>query len=534
MKVSVIQPPYSHDLCAADELFEYKMKCLDALEKPMDLVVLPEYSDVPCVTATREDTLALHEKYIAPLLKKCEETAKRLGAILFVNALCLVEGEYRNTTYAYNREGVLVGQYFKRHIPPLECAIGIASDYTERYEPPYILELEGLRFAFLTCYDFYFYEAFPVLARQKPDIIIGCSLQRSDTHEATEIMCRFLAYNTNAYVVRASVSFAEDAKICGASMVVSPKGEVLCNMQGRFGISTVDFDPKDKYYKPAGFGRAPAAHHEYIEIGRAPWQYRPAGSAVSAGEALTPYPRVCAHRGFNTVAPENSMPAFGAAIAMGAEEIEFDLWATKDGELVSIHDSSLERTSDGVGNVWDHTYEELLAFDFGKKHGAAYEGLRILRFEDILKKLSSLVIMNIHVKIWDAEAADPMIERIVSLIRKYDCEKCVYFMTTSDRILARVMEYAPDIAVCVGHDFNRPYAIVDRAIALGAKKVQLFKPYFDQEMIDKAHAHGIKCNVFYADEAEETRKYLEMGIDTILTNDYGRISAVVENFKAGK
>lgn len=532
MKTCVIQPPYSYDIASAEELFAYKIKCLDALEPPMDLVVLPEYSDVPCVTATREDTLDLHEKFIGPLLAKCEETAKRLGAIVFVNALCLVEGEYRNTTYAYNREGVLVGQYFKRHIPPLERAIGIASDYTEHYEPPYILELEGLRFAFLTCYDFYFYEAFPVLARQKPDIIIGCSLQRSDTHEATEIMCRFLAYNTNAYVVRASVSFAEDSGICGASMVVSPKGEVLCNMKGRFGASIVDFDPKEKYYKPAGFGRAPAAHHEYIEIGRAPWQYRPAGSAVSTGEALTPYPRVCAHRGFNTVAPENSMPAFGAAIAMGAEEIEFDLWATKDGELVSIHDSSLERTSDGVGNVWDYTYEELLAFDFGKKHGAQFEGLRILRFEDILKKLSSLVIMNIHVKIWDAEWENPMIEKIVSLIRKYDCEKSVYFMTVSDRILREVMEYAPDIAVCVGHDFNRPYAIVDRAIELGAKKVQLFKPYFTQEMIDKAHAHGIRCNVFWADDADEAKKYLAMGIDTILTNDYGRISAAVEAQKS--
>ena len=531
MKVSVIQPPYSHDLSEAESLFAYKMQCLDALEGPMDLVVLPEYSDVPCVTATREDTLALHEKFIVPLLEKCEQTARRLGAIVFVNALCLVDGEYRNTTYAYDRQGKLAGQYFKRHIPPLERAIGIASDYTEVYEPPYILELEGLRFAFLTCYDFYFYEAFPVLARQKPDIIIGCSLQRSDTHDATEIMCRFLAYNTNAYVVRASVSFAEDSEICGASMVVSPKGEVLCNMKGRFGVSEAEFDPKDKYYKPAGFGRAPAAHHEYIEIGRAPWQYRPAGSAVSAGETLTPYPRTCAHRGFNTIAPENSMPAFGAAVAMGAEEIEFDLWATKDGELVSIHDSSLERTSDGVGNVWDYTYEELLAFDFGKKHGAEFEGLRILRFEDILKKLSNLVIMNIHVKIWDVEAEEPMIEKIVSLIRKYDCEKSVYFMTASDRILRRVMEYAPDIAVCVGHDFNRPYAIVDRAIELGAKKVQLFKPYFTQEMIDKAHAHGIRCNVFFADEPEEAKKYLDMGIETILTNDYGRISAVVEAYK---
>jgi hypothetical protein len=52
------------------------------------------------------------------------------------------------------------------------------------------------------------------------DIIIGCSLQRSDTLDALEIMCRFLAYNTNAYVVRSSVSFAEDSDVCGASMIV--------------------------------------------------------------------------------------------------------------------------------------------------------------------------------------------------------------------------------------------------------------------------------------------------------------------------
>jgi glycerophosphoryl diester phosphodiesterase len=70
--------------------------------------------------------------------------------------------------------------------------------------------------------------------------------------------------------------------------------------------------------------------------------------------------------------------------------------------------------------------------------------------------------------------------------------------------------------------------IVDRAIALGAKKVQLFKPYFTQEMIDKAHAHGIRCNVFWSDDVKEAKEYLAMGIDTILTNDYGRISAALK------
>lgn len=105
--------------------------------------------------------------------------------------------------------------------------------------------------------------------------------------------------------------------------------------------------------------------------------------------------------------------------------------------------------------------------------------------------------MNIHVKIWDSDLDNPMIEEIVSLIRKYDCEKHIYFMTTNDKIIKQVMKFAPDLKICVGWDSNKaPMSVVDRAIALGAYKVQLFKPYFNRESIDKAHAHGILCNVF--------------------------------------
>lgn len=76
-----------------------------------------------------------------------------------------------------------------------------------------------------------------------------------------------------------------------------------------------------------------------------PWQYRPAGSAIVKSDKQAPYPRVCAHRGFPAIAPENSMPAYGAAVALGVDEIEFDLWPTKDGEIVSIHDDTLDRVS---------------------------------------------------------------------------------------------------------------------------------------------------------------------------------------------
>lgn len=155
------------------------------------------------------------------------------------------------------------------------------------------------------------------------------------------------------------------------------------------------------------------------------------------------YPRICAHRGFNTVAPENSLPAFGAAVALGAEEIEFDLWSSKDGVLVSCHDDTLERVSNGTGKLCDYTYEELLQFDFGIKYGEKFKGLRIPTFEELLQKFAGRVIMNIHVKIWDRTYnGDQMLEVIVALIRKYGCERYIYFMSSNDEVIARLRKYA--------------------------------------------------------------------------------------------
>lgn len=501
---------------------------LDKCDESVDIIVLPEYSDVPCATSTREETIFYHKKYIKTLLDKCRETSKRCNAVVFVNALCEIDGNYRNTTYAIDRFGNIVGKYFKKHLPPLEMeTLKLDSDYTFEFSEPYVIELDGLRYEFLTCYDFYFYEAFANIARQKPDIIIGCSLQRSDTHDAIEIMCRFLAYNTNAYVLRSSVSFDESSDVCGASMVVSPYGRVLGNMKGRFGMMTAEFDPEDKYYKPAGFGNPNAAHYEYIEYGRKPWQYRPAGSAIVKNEETLGYPRICAHRGFSTVAPENSMPAFGAAVALGADEIEFDLWPTSDGEIVSVHDRRLERVSNGTGNVTDHTMEELLNLDFCTKEWERFKSLRIVRFEDILKKFAGHVIMNIHVKPLtydDTPYPEQIMKKIVELLRRYGAERHAYFMLKTDAQIKQFKKYAPDIPICVGHLDDRPWDIVKRAIEFGCKKVQLYRPYFTPDMIDLAHKNGIGCNLFFSDDPEEAKKFFDMGIDTILTNDFNSVS----------
>jgi glycerophosphoryl diester phosphodiesterase len=55
--------------------------------------------------------------------------------------------------------------------------------------------------------------------------------------------------------------------------------------------------------------------------------------------------------------------------------------------------------------------------------------------------------------------------------------------------------------------------------------VQLFKPYFNQATVDKAKAAGLRCNVFYANDPAEAKKYFDMGIDTVLTDTYQAVSA---------
>ena len=355
-------------------------------------------------------------------------------------------------------------------------------------------------------------------------MIIGCSHQRSDTFRALDIINSFCAYNTGAYLVRCSVSMGLDSELGGCSCVVAPTGEILGTLRSEIATLDVTFDPKEKYLKPAGYGNPPSLHSEYIEIGRRPWKYRPGGSAIVPPFEEAPAKRLCAHRGFSAVAPENSLAALGTAVSLGAAEVEFDLWCTKDGELVSIHDASLDRVSDGSGFVYDKTYEELLQYDFGSKTSEHFRGLRILRFDEILSKLSCHTIMNIHLKTrkgttWE----DGMVRKLLDQIFAYDAQDHVYFMTENRELQAKLAKAAPDIPRCMGYASGRD--IVDDALACGCLMVQLFKPHFDQSVIDRAHAAGLRVNVYWADTPEDAKTFFDMGVDTILTNEYQIVSS---------
>lgn len=541
MKVCIIQPEYCLDHSRSEEFLQWELEALDKCDESMDIIVLPESSDTPCLAHNQNDRLWSYEHLNKPILDKASQTAKRCNSLVFVNARSAQEnGMLRNSTFVFDRQGQLVGTYHKQHLTPGECTFPeLEHDYSYRFEEPTVVEVEGIKFAFVVCYDAYFYEAFANMARYNPDVIVACSHQRSDTHEALRIMTRFMAYNTNAWVLRSSVSMGLDSPVGGTSMIVAPDGTLVAGVENEIGMFCAEIDPHQRYLKPAGFGGKLTAHHNYVEVGRRPWKYRPAGPAIVPYEEWMSYPRTCAHRGFNTVAPENTLPAYGAAVAMGAEEIEFDLWGSKDGIVVSAHDPVLDRVSTGTGNIWEYTYEELKAFDFGVKKNPKFAGMGVCTFEEILQKFTGHAIMNIHIKNSKTYVVtEEFVAEVARIIKKYDAERWCYFMSGAVYVLEICRKVAPHITRCAGAGSVKPYDLVEKALNYDCKKIQIFTPDIPMfgegyvaETCRRAHEHGIRVNICHADTPERAQEFLEAGCDTILTNEFNIVHQTVQNWK---
>ena len=93
---------------------------------------------------------------------------------------------------------------------------------------------------------------------------------------------------------------------------------------------------------------------------------------------------VIAHRGEHRAHPENTLPAFQAAIDAGADFFELDVRTTSDGQLVLMHDSNVDRTTNGTGAIRSMTMEQVRALDAGRKFGPRFAGAKVPAFEEPL------------------------------------------------------------------------------------------------------------------------------------------------------
>ena len=236
-------------------------------------------------------------------------------------------------------------------------------------------------------------------------------------------------------------------------------------------------------------------------------------------------PLIIAHRGDSAHVPENTLAAFAAALEEGADLVEFDVQLTKDGQVVVIHDATVDRTTTGRGRVRDLTLAEIrvLSAGYPSRFADTHRGERVPSLGEALAMLKDRARVMVEIKP-DAvtDDAEGGIEaRAVAEVRKAGMEKDVALLSFSRRALLRCRQLAP--AIVRGHLFQKaePGEVLAGAREVASELVMPEKHMLSDELRDRAREAGLKLATWVVDDPEELRRLARFDLYGVASNRPG-------------
>ena len=224
---------------------------------------------------------------------------------------------------------------------------------------------------------------------------------------------------------------------------------------------------------------------------------------------------IVAHRGFPSSYPENTAIAFEKAIELGVECIEFDVHLTRDGHLVIIHDSTVDRTTDGTGRVADLTLDEIQQLDAGSWFAPEFAGERIMTLAKTLELIGARARMNVQLKANEA-TREELTRKSVEELARHNVVGHAYIASEQPTV-ELVRRIDPRVEICNLSVFpTEDY--VSRSAAIGCRILQPRNGQVDATFVAEAHRHGMEVNPFYANDEPEMKRLIACGVDGILTD----------------
>lgn len=171
------------------------------------------------------------------------------------------------------------------------------------------------------------------------------------------------------------------------------------------------------------------------------------------------------HRGYSSLAPENTLPAYRLSRLKGFRYVETDVRFTADGVPVLLHDTDINRTSDGLGSIDKMTFEEVRYFDFGSWKSPVYKGTRIPSLEEFLALCRDV---GLHPILELKTGSKDQVYQIVDLVDEYGLTDVTIYISFSLPLLNSVLEKAesPSIGYLVSDITND---VISNAIAFKSK-----------------------------------------------------------------
>ncbi|MEG0540748.1 MAG: glycerophosphodiester phosphodiesterase [Angelakisella sp.] len=227
---------------------------------------------------------------------------------------------------------------------------------------------------------------------------------------------------------------------------------------------------------------------------------------------------IFAHRGFSGRYPENTMLAFEKMLETGCAGTELDVQMTKDGELVIIHDETLERTTNGHGLVKDHTLAQLRELTADATYAGKVPPQKIPTLREYFTFIQDTgLITNIELK--TSIFQYPGIEQAtIDMVHEFGLEDRVWFSSFNHYTILRCKEICPTLSYgllinCWIKDIGA------YAQKLGATTVNAETEFLlEQEIVDDLHAHGIGAQAWTVNRPEQVKQLVETGVEYIITN----------------
>jgi glycerophosphoryl diester phosphodiesterase len=235
---------------------------------------------------------------------------------------------------------------------------------------------------------------------------------------------------------------------------------------------------------------------------------------------------IIAHRGFSERAPENTLAAIEAAVAAGADAVEFDLHVTADGVPVLFHDATLDRTTNGSGAIGDRTLAELGPLDAGSWFGASFAGEPIPTFEAALDRARGRV-RRFYPEIKGYRGRDDLDTLLRCVLERQLLDETV-FISMDWESLAHLREQneAAHVGYIVekasrAHDATERAAGDERALLDYDANILLAHP----SLADAAARRGIRLAVWTVDDPRVASRLHALGVRRITTNRVAELMA---------
>ncbi|WHX24614.1 glycerophosphodiester phosphodiesterase family protein [Virgibacillus halodenitrificans] len=229
-----------------------------------------------------------------------------------------------------------------------------------------------------------------------------------------------------------------------------------------------------------------------------------------------------AHRGASGHAPENTMAAFDKAFKMKADYIEIDVQMTEDGELVVIHDTTVNRTTNGVGNIKDLTLEQVEQLDAGSWFSNTFSGERIPTFEEVIDTYRGKIGILIELK--SPELYPGIEEKMAEVLKERKMDRPnnnkIIIQSFNHTSVQASKELLPNIphGVLAGMSWKD---VTDEQLAKFATYADFFNPNLNivsPELLQRVHTHDMKMYPYTVRIQEQADNLLQLGVDGIITD----------------